>query len=348
VVLLVARVAWPAWRLAAGHSGPERQGEPAGTGRPSSIALAATRAALPASAATGLRMALEPGRGRTAVPVRSAMLGTTVALAAISAALTFGTNLVHLVHTPALYGQGWDVIVNGEFATLPTRTTSTFVGGQRGVTAWSYGNYGSVTVAGRDIPAVGIGPGRGPQLFPTLLEGRPPAGPNEIVLGTKDLRLAHHRIGQTVAVTVNGRTAAMQIVGRAVFPFFGRGTFTTTDLGEGAAVSPQLFPPLFPGSAPEDVYNFVMVRFSPGRDRLANIRSFQRNLDATGSCTGQNGGCSTATLQRPGDITNYSRIQATPLVLAGLLAALATETMAQVLVTSVRRRRREFAVLKAL
>ena len=55
----------------------------------------------------GVRMAFEPGHGRTAVPVRSALAGTTVAVAAVVAALVFGASLLGLVSTPHRYGQNW-------------------------------------------------------------------------------------------------------------------------------------------------------------------------------------------------------------------------------------------------
>ncbi|MGH9093919.1 MAG: FtsX-like permease family protein [Acidimicrobiales bacterium] len=52
--------------------------------------------------------------------------------------------------------------------------------------------------------------------------------------------------------------------------------------------------------------------------------------------------------QRPRDIGNYARIQATPLALALTLALLGIATLANVLLTSIRRRRRDLAVLKTL
>jgi hypothetical protein len=358
VVLMVARVAWPAWRLA-GLPNTEAATS-SGTGRPSALAEQANRHGLPVSAVIGLRLSLEPGRGRTAVPVHSALAGVTVALAAIAAALTFGTNLASLVGTPHQYGQQWDLAVNGQFNTFPTAVVDEFLGRQVGVSSWAFGDYGDVAIGGRAIPAVGIGAAHGALLFPSLLEGRPPASPDEIVLGTKDLRRAHRRVGQSVAVTVNGVPSQMRIVGRAIFPFFGRGSFTTTDLGEGAALLPERLaaaaPPAGPASAAgpgtpgqsPDIYNFVLVRLAPGRQRGAELAGFQRNLDASGLCTEQNGGCETAVQQRPGDILNYARVRSTPLVLAGLLALLAVATIAELLFTSVRQRRRDLAVLKTL
>src|SRR4029450_2244415 len=76
--------------------------------------LAAARGRTPSSpaAAAGLRMALEPGRGRTAVPVRSTMFGVAVSVAALTAALLFASSLHHVLATPRLSGLTWDALVD--------------------------------------------------------------------------------------------------------------------------------------------------------------------------------------------------------------------------------------------
>jgi ABC-type antimicrobial peptide transport system permease subunit len=51
---------------------------------------------------------------------------------------------------------------------------------------------------------------------------------------------------------------------------------------------------------------------------------------------------------RPADVSNYERVQSTPVVLAGLLVALAVAALAHTLVTWVRQRRRDLGVLRAL
>jgi ABC-type antimicrobial peptide transport system permease subunit len=53
-------------------------------------------------------------------------------------------------------------------------------------------------------------------------------------------------------------------------------------------------------------------------------------------------------LRRPSDIVSYARVRSTPLLLAGVLALLAIATVAHALVTAVRRRRRDLALLKTL
>jgi hypothetical protein len=52
--------------------------------------------------------------------------------------------------------------------------------------------------------------------------------------------------------------------------------------------------------------------------------------------------------QRPPDIRDYTAVRATPLALGAVLVLLAVGTLAQVLITSVRRRQRDLAILKAL
>src|SRR5207237_10664756 len=119
----------------------------AGPDGPSRLAARAGQGALPATAAVGIRMALEPGRGRTAVPVRSGTIGLAVALAALTAAFTFGTNLTRLVSTPSLFGWNWDAMVGSPFG-----FSSPPIGFMRripGVAAVAAGNLGHVTIGAR-------------------------------------------------------------------------------------------------------------------------------------------------------------------------------------------------------
>jgi hypothetical protein len=102
--LLVARAAWAAWQ--AGSAGSAAAAARAKTaGRPSGVAAWLAGAGVPVTAATGARFAVEPGRGRTAVPVRSALAGTTLSVLTVVAAFTFGANLLHLVGTPGSTGR---------------------------------------------------------------------------------------------------------------------------------------------------------------------------------------------------------------------------------------------------
>ena len=74
-----------------------RRGPSATVGR-----LAASGA--PAPVMLGARFALEPGRGRSALPVRSALLATVIGLTGVAAVLVWSANLEHLVDQPASWG----------------------------------------------------------------------------------------------------------------------------------------------------------------------------------------------------------------------------------------------------
>jgi len=346
VILLLVRVAWLAWRLASVRHAAERDaaGAPA---RRSQAAERLARAGAPVSAVTGVRLAFDPGQGRTAVPVRSALAGLVLSVAAVAAAATFGANLLHLVHTPRLYGQTWDAEIELGFGGITPQQFSRLTGHVPGLSGWTYGVHGTVTIGKTVIPAIGLAPGRGPVASPTLLSGRLPHSAREIVLGTSVLREAGKNIGQSVPVAPAGsRPAPATIVGRAIFPYFGQGGYTTTDLGEGAVVTPAALMPQSSAAAAGAGYNFVLLKFAPGPRHAADIAAFGRAM-APFCATVQQPTC-VITDQRPNGASNYARIDATPEVLAGVLAVLGLAVLAQFGMSSARRRRREFAILKTL
>ena len=76
--------------------------------RPSRTRVLLASAGAPPSALIGIGNALERGHGRAAVPARTALLGSVLAVTALSAAVVFGASLGHLTSTPVLYGQSYD------------------------------------------------------------------------------------------------------------------------------------------------------------------------------------------------------------------------------------------------
>jgi hypothetical protein len=218
---------------------------------------------------------------------------------------------------------------------------------ERALAGYAGGDYGQVSVGGRTVPAIGIDPLRG-QDFLTLLAGRAPSGRGEIALGTQTLRAIHRRVGQTVPVVVNRSRRTMRIVGAAVFASFSRGGYSATDLGNGAAVPASVLSvPFQAGGCTGNMtcYNFILLRYKPG----TNLRAATAHLTARMTATGcPPGFCLVSADQRPSDIRDYTGVRDTPLVLAVALALLAIATLTHVLLTSVRRRRRDLAMFKTL
>ena len=171
-LLLAGRAALSALRAAQVQAGlPVAPG-----GRGSRAARWLARRGFPPTAVSGVRLAFEPGRDRSAVPVRSAILGMVVALAAVLAALVFGSSLAHVISDPVVAGWNWDVAVGNPHSgdtsaqTVPKLRANPQVAG---LTATALGD----VLAGRqDVPVVGLRPVRG-QVGPPVLACWLPGGP---------------------------------------------------------------------------------------------------------------------------------------------------------------------------
>ena len=130
-----------------------------------------------------------------------------------------------------------------------------------------------------------------------------------------------------------------------MFPYFGQGSFTPTDLGQGALVPASMLAAQAE-RANGPGYNFVLLRFAAGPRKQAHIAAFTRAMAKF--CSGvQQSTCIVAN-QQPNGVINYEPVDATPLILAGLLAALGLAVLAQFTFQSARSRRRDFAVLRTL
>ena len=230
---------------------------------------------------------------------------------------------------------------------MPEPLLSGILARQPGLASYAIGNYGDISVQGTIVPAIGVAPVHG-RNFLTLLAGRPPARPDEIALGAQTLGSLHRRIGQRIAVQVNGVTRPMLITGTAVLAAFSRGGFESTDLGTGAVLSAPVLSQPSPDTGclqPRTCYSFALLRYRPGTDLRA---AAARLITGTTRAGCPPGSCVVISDQRPDDIRNYSRVRDTPLILGGVLALLAVGTLAHVLATAVRRRRRDLALLKTL
>src|SRR4029077_9448483 len=125
---------------------------------------------------------------------------------------------------------------------------------------YAAGNYGQVRVGTSVIAAIGLDQVRG-QRYLTILHGRPPAGPGQIVLGANSLHALRKHVGDSIRVLVNGKASTARIVGEGVFAAFSRGTFAPTDLGNGAATTAAYLSAPDPHTGcpkPHTCYNFLL------------------------------------------------------------------------------------------
>jgi MacB-like periplasmic core domain/FtsX-like permease family len=334
LLLVLARTALAAWWVSRALSGPDA-GQLAGQ-QASRVAEGLSRAGAPPSAVAGVRMALDPGRGSTAVPVRTALVGVTVAVAAIAASLTFATSLDRLVRSPALQGWNWDVVVgnpHGEAdlsgAARPLLAANPLVEGFSSIAPASV----PIRVGTLDVAVIGLDTVQG-AVVPRFFEGREPRANDEIALGRTTLRRLGRHVGDVVGVGQGPGRRPMWIVGSVLLsPASFNGSDTQTTMGSGAVLTIGGLRTF----APDAVSNQLLVRYAPGADNQRAFRSLQRDFGRT--------------VLRPGppeDVANLHGVSGLPFLLAALLAVLGVATLGHALVTSARRRRRDLAVLKTL
>jgi ABC-type lipoprotein release transport system permease subunit len=327
---------WPGWRAAAERPLATRA-EP---GQQRRTVISRLAAAGPVPLAMGVRLALHRGAGRTAVPVRSAVASAAVGVAALSAAIVFAASLNHLLASPALYGVTWDAAVTNNSGTGTGPVLAT-VKRDRLVAAWATGWTGAPLRAGpTEFEAIVLEMPGGASFVPAPVTGRLPRSSREIALGTKTLRQLHARVGATIPLSIsvpNAPARPMTIVGTTVFP-------TLSDrlgLGTGAALTPGGVRHLLPAKAENPPPAVVFVRFRPGAGPQAGRQALATRLAEVGSFT-------VAGPATPTDLLNFGQVQDLPQVLGIGLAVVALLTITHLLMTSVRRRRRDFAILRAL
>ena len=334
--------------------------------RTSKVARVIISMGLPAPCAVGVRLALEPGERRTAVPVRSALLGAALAVTMVVAALTFGSGLQTLISRPALYGWNWTYLLNATNNVPPQALA--LLNRDHDVAAWTGADHDDVEIDGQNV-AVLYGD-TGARLTPPILAGHALMRKNQIVLGAATLAQLHKHLGDTVVLSYGQPKDApryipptrLLIVGTATMPAIGSsGTFADhTSMGTGALVSTGIEPAAYQHAqlsqdATLNGPNMVFVKLRTGVSLKAGLVGLQRiantaNRAFAGVPDGGGGGYSVAVLgvQRPAEIVNYRTMGAAPVILASGLAAGALAALALTLAASVRRRRRDLALLKTL
>ena len=353
-VLLLGVLAALAWRSARPEaSTPVR--------RPSSAAGTAAADGLPATAVVGIRAALERGEGRRRAPVLATLAGSTVAVLAVVLAAVFGASLNGLVTHPARYGWNWTLLMDteGGYGSWPPAQMEKLVGGQPGVTGWSTFAFTQVPIDNREVPVLGLTRYQG-SVEPPTSSGYPLSGPLQIELGTVTLRALGKHVGDTVTVGTGRLRRTLRIVGTVTLPSMGLALTDHVSLGRGAmlddstllaiqGLSPQLLQKeeLHTAAAYPAFPSAVAIDLTPGADAKPLVARIARANPGAGP-----GGDPGGTYQQPrvlgAEIVNASQMGGQPLALALALAAGAVLSLAVALLASVRQRRRQLALLRAL
>jgi putative ABC transport system permease protein len=312
---------------------------PSHTGSASSqSSLAARLAALTGfrpAATVGTRIALETSGSRTAAPARLSLLGAAVGIAGIVAAVAFGASVDHLLHTPRLSGAWFDAIIpQGEGPATPkdplqlASGMAARVAGQSSVEAVAVSREGKLTLTARGrettVAVETVEPYRG-VMPPVLREGREPQGTDEVALGAKSMDALHLRMGEVVPTVGTARPVPLRVVGTYVSP-------GVDEVDRGALLSARGFEAVVGDADSAD----VRVRFAAGVDVDDAVTNLRRTVTSAFRWT------------TPSSVDNLDELGSLPAALAVFLALLAAAAASHALVSTVRRRRADLAVLRAL
>ena len=248
---------------------------------------------------------------------------------------------------PSLFGWNWNYALLSGFAgdeDLPAHQSASLLAHDHYVTAASGVYFAKATIDGTSFPIIGAD--LDAAVAPPLLSGHGVEAPNQIVLGAETMAIVGKHVGDTVEVGGGrGRPARLTIVGTATLP-----ALVGPGMGVGAIVDYRLIPAAVrntQGSAVPGPNAYLIRTTGPPAQALRSLELITHTINSPNSPSPGSAGGVIAAL-RPEEIVDSHSIVAIPAVLGASLAVGAALALGTTLVASVRRRRRDLAILKTL
>jgi hypothetical protein len=335
IVLLAYRSAHrtgtSAWRTSGGRVGGDRG--------PSAFQRLVRRSSRP-EVAEGIRAAQTGYRGAGLV-----MASGGVAAAVFLAAVVFGASLATVVSTPVDYGWPWDVAANVNFGYGPVNLdkVANDLAARPDVASWSaFGFTSDVSVDGSPVLSV-VGLDRTSTVDLPVVSGRLPHSADEVALGSRTARDLGVGVGDRVKVAGGGISRRSATVsGLVVLPPLGPFVSDRASPGVGVLVPEAMAPPSFLAGS----VAFVGIDLVGGAD-ARRVRTALRPTFTSWDPRGWKVVDYDRPV-RPAEIVDADRMRSVPLLAGGLLVAAAALGLGLAVVVSVRSRRRELAILRAL
>ena len=307
---------------------------------PSTAGRLAANAGLPPALAIGSRLAVEPGRGRRAVPVRSALVGAIVGVLGVVGCFTFRAGLTDAVADPQRSGVVWDFMIGSGEGPFTAKQLGPITDDRDVEGALHAVWYRAIPINGVPTPTFGTTTMKG-DVAPVVLTGHAPRSNDEIAFGPATLRDLKLHVGDQVRIGVPpGR--AVTVVGTALLPAsshtdYDQSAWMTAD-GAGSLVGPI-------GKLDTNAYeDYVLIRWKPGVSHSAAERQLGDRLGGIGSDSPYYS--QPAVL--PVAVVSLGDLRSLPYALGVFFALLASATVAHALVTTVRRRRQELAIMRSI
>ena len=301
-------------------------------GREGSTAMerAVLRSGLPPMVALGVRRVTRPrGTGVPALGGASSVGAVVAAVAAVAAVATFGAGVDHLLDTPATWGARFDATAYSGFDVDGLR---------QGADAASEDERIAAIAVVHELDATAYRPDGEPVIFPVnaveavsgavpveMIEGRLMTSDDEVVVGEWVLSSLDLQVGDDLELQTETGDHTYRIVGSAV-------TYTNDSIDDSVIVT---------GPAGADMVEeletgVVLASFASGVDREEGVSALAPHFGSVDP------------VEQPGSVDNLDELGSLPEVLAATVVALGIIALAAALVSSVRLRRRETALLRAV
>jgi FtsX-like permease family len=310
--------------------------------RGSVLARAASAAGLPVAAVMGARFALEPGRGRAAVPVFPAVMGAVAGVLGVLAAFTFSAGVSDAVAHPERFGITWQL---DSFYGLdgqdigPSAQVSQAVAASPDVAGVLDSRIGGAQSSGVSVESFEYKSVGGKAVPVVLTAGTMPASEAGIAIAPTTAQQLHAAVGSVITLTGGPVPRTMTVTGIGFVP---DGPHNSYD--QGAWLTPAGFDWLFGGTHYKFKFHVAAVTLRPGIGLAAGARAVNAAVATVKG--GQN--ISFTPTQPDTTVVILQDLSVLPTALGGFLALLAFGAVGYALTTAVRRRGRELAVLRAL
>ncbi len=322
-LLLVGLVAW----FRTGPAASARERRPL---RASVLVARLTHLGAEPAAVVGARMATEPGRGRTAVPVRATLVGVTATVVGLVAIATFQHSVERTTTVPARFGVPADYTVEVARDDLDAMVDD--LEDWPEITAVGVPLSTALLLDGTYTYGHAIEPQRG-EFPPPLLDGRAPDRPDELAAGPKLLRQLDLEIGDRVTVAgVDGEAPLdFLLVGTTLAP-----TLQSDDYAGQVWMTADGLRRVLP----EPEIMEVSLRYAPGTDRA----DVARRLDAAYPA----GVTDESPPPVPGPLVTLRDTDGLVRALGAFLTFLMLALTANALLAGVRNRAPDLAILRSL
>jgi hypothetical protein len=278
-----------------------------------------------APATTALRFAFGSSTG-VARGAKTPLVGITLVCCVLFGALTFGTNLRAMVDDPSTYGVNFDLGLGQGGDEIPADVQADLTASPDVAGLTLYGTT-SLVIDAESLAVIGMRPLVG-SLVPEVVRGRLPVGDDEIALGPVAARDLGLDVGDELRGTGAAGPRTLRVTGVALIPGIGGADV----LGEVGLVTEGGFTSLDPDATMGEAAIGLTPDAPPG--------AAERISALTGMAAGQ--------FDRPSKIANLDRIRTIPSMVALAVGALGVLSLGQLMLVAVWRRRRDFAVLRAV